>query len=432
MLAPRGRSDPCEPATADRRGRRRDLQRGHEALAKFASQTGIPVAKRRPAKAPCPSTIRSALGAIGVTGTLAANRLARDADLVIGIGTRYSDFTTASKTAFQNPDVRFVNINVAEFDAYKVSAIPVVADARVALEQLAEALPIIACPRTMRRRCRTQGRMGSRSGPAVPPESIPASGTKRSHRRDVGSLRTARRSAVGGRQPSRRPAQALAHAHAQRLSPGIWLLMHGLRDSRRHGREDWPIRRARFMSSWATAPTSMMPTEIVTSVQEGIKIIIVLVDNHGFASIGGLSQVARQQRLRDPVPVSAPRSRGNWMAKASPSTYVANARSLGAHAIRAGYLAELKEALAKAKALDRTTVIVVRPTRAARVPGYESWWDVAVAEVSEHSSVRDARSPYENRAKERAVSPLIARHDETSPGATSWTAAGLPPAPRKR
>src|ERR1035441_3240485 len=117
------------------------MSEASQALADFASQTGIAVAETQAGKGSLAYDHPQCMGAIGATGTLAANRLAHDADLVIGIGTRYSDFTSASMTAFQNPEVRFVNINTAEFDAYKVSAIPVVADARVALEALTAALP---------------------------------------------------------------------------------------------------------------------------------------------------------------------------------------------------------------------------------------------------------------------------------------------------
>jgi 3D-(3,5/4)-trihydroxycyclohexane-1,2-dione acylhydrolase (decyclizing) len=143
-----------------------------------------------------------------------------------------------------------------------------------------------------------------------------------------------------------------------------------------------------------------MPGEIVTSVQEGVKIIIVLVDNHGFASIGGLSQSLGQQgfgtayRMRE----ESGRLEGNFL----PVDYEANARSLGACAIRAHGLDEFKLALEKARSLDRTTVIVVETDRETRVPGYESWWDVAVAEVSEMESVRESRARYEEaRRKER-------------------------------
>src|ERR1700719_3025803 len=111
-----------------------------EALAKFTQQTGIPVCETQAGKGSLPCDHPQQLGAIGVTGTPGANIIARDADLIIGIGTRYSDFTTASKTAFQNPEVRFININVAEFDSYKHRALPLTGDARVTLEELSAAL----------------------------------------------------------------------------------------------------------------------------------------------------------------------------------------------------------------------------------------------------------------------------------------------------
>jgi 3D-(3,5/4)-trihydroxycyclohexane-1,2-dione acylhydrolase (decyclizing) len=134
----------------------------------------------------------------------------------------------------------------------------------------------------------------------------------------------------------------------------------------------------------------MMPTEIVTSIQEGVKLIVVLVDNHGFASIGGLSQSIGSGGF------------GTRYSAGLGVDYVENARSLGAHSIRANNLCEFREALEKAKTLDRTTVIVVETEREVRVPGYDSWWDVAVAEVSESSSVQAARDAYvEARKKER-------------------------------
>ena len=132
----------------------------------------------------------------------------------------------------------------------------------------------------------------------------------------------------------------------------------------------------------------MMPSEIATAVQENVKIIIILVDNHGFGSIRGLSESLG--------------SAGFGTRYSAPVDYASNARSLGAHAIRANDLAEFKAALAEAKAADRISVIVVETERDARVPGYDSWWDVAVAEVSEIRQVREARVSYEEaRRKER-------------------------------
>jgi 3D-(3,5/4)-trihydroxycyclohexane-1,2-dione acylhydrolase (decyclizing) len=142
----------------------------------------------------------------------------------------------------------------------------------------------------------------------------------------------------------------------------------------------------------------MMPSEIATSVQEGVKIVIVLVDNHGFASIGALS---RSLGLEGFGTSYRNRSKATGQLDGDPLKvdFVANARSLGAHAMKANTLAELKDALRKAKDLDRTTVIVVETDPSVSVPGYESWWDVAVAQVSEQESVREASVGYEEARK---------------------------------
>jgi 3D-(3,5/4)-trihydroxycyclohexane-1,2-dione acylhydrolase (decyclizing) len=142
----------------------------------------------------------------------------------------------------------------------------------------------------------------------------------------------------------------------------------------------------------------MMPSEIATSVQEGIKIIVVLVDNHGFASIGSLSRSLGQRGFGTSYRVRSAAS-GQLDGDLLSVDFAANARSLGAHALKAATLDELKSALAEAKTLDRTTVIVVETDPSVSVPGYESWWDVSVAEVSEMDSVREARVRYEEARK---------------------------------
>jgi 3D-(3,5/4)-trihydroxycyclohexane-1,2-dione acylhydrolase (decyclizing) len=145
----------------------------------------------------------------------------------------------------------------------------------------------------------------------------------------------------------------------------------------------------------------MMPSEIATSIQEGVKLIIVVVDNHGFASIGGLSQsvgsagFGTQFRCRDP-------QTGQLEDGYLPIDYAANARSLGAEAVTTRTLEAFKQALQEARSATRTTVVVIETDRGVSVPGYESWWDVVVAEVSEMDSVRTARTAYEEaRKKER-------------------------------
>jgi 3D-(3,5/4)-trihydroxycyclohexane-1,2-dione acylhydrolase (decyclizing) len=377
------------------------------ALAAFASKTGIPVAETQAGKGSLPYDNPQSVGAVGATGNLAANRLAAEADLVIGIGTRYSDFTTASMTAFKNPGVRFVNINTAEFDAYKVSAIPVVADARVTLETLTGALAHYA--------------------------------VSREYAAEISRLREAWEAEVDrlfhlGTQP--RPAQSeVIGAMWEASAPRDILLsaagshpgdLHKLWRTRtpngyhlEYGYSTMGYEIPGAIGAKLADPTRevfvflgdgthlMMPSEIVTAVQEGIKLVVVLVDNHGFASIGGLSRslglggFGTSYRARS-------KASGQLDGELLPVDFVANARSLGAHAIKACTLDALKQALEEAKRFDRITVIVTETEPGVGVPGYESWWDVAVAEVSQIEGVREARARYEEaRTMERHHLPPL-------------------------
>jgi len=372
-----------------------------DALAKFCAATGIPVGETQAGKGSLPYDHPQSTGAVGATGTLAANRLARDADLVIGVGTRYSDFTTASMTAFQDPAVRFVSINTAEFDAYKLSSIPLVADARAALSRLTEAL--------------AGYRVEEGYGQLI--RSL-----KQEWETEVDRLfhlglqpRPAQSEVIGAMWEASGPHDMLVSAAGSH--PGdlhkLWRTRAPNGYHMEYGYSCMGYEIPGAIGAKLADPSRevyvflgdgtylMMPGEIVTSVQEGVKIIIVLVDNHGFASIGGLSQSLGQQGFGTEYRVRAPES-GQLNGEYLPVDYEANARSLGAQAIRANGLAEFKRALETAKSLDRTTVIVIETEREVRVPGYESWWDVAVAEVSEFESVRESRARYEQaRRKQR-------------------------------
>jgi 3D-(3,5/4)-trihydroxycyclohexane-1,2-dione acylhydrolase (decyclizing) len=368
------------------------------ALADFAAQTGIAVTETQAGKGSLAYDHPQCMGAIGATGTLAANRLAHDADLVIGIGTRYSDFTSASMTAFQNPAVRFVNINTAEFDAYKVSAIPVVVDARVALQQLAVALP----------NYRVSAEYAAET--ASLKAQWEAEVDRLFHLKNPGRL--AQSEVIGAMWAASGPRDVLLSAAGSH--PGdlhkLWRTRTPNGYHMEYGYSCMAYEIPGAMGAKLADPTRevyvflgdgtylMMPSEIVTSVQEGIKIIIVLVDNHGFASIGGLSRSLGQGGFGTSYRLRSKES-GQLDGDCLTVDYVANARSLGAHAIKAANLAELKDALEKAKGLDRTTVIVVETDPTVGVPGYESWWDVAVAEVSEFETVRAARTRYETARK---------------------------------
>jgi 3D-(3,5/4)-trihydroxycyclohexane-1,2-dione acylhydrolase (decyclizing) len=341
------------------------------------------------------------MGAIGATGTLASNHLANAADLVIGIGTRYSDFTSSSMTAFQNPQVRFVNINTAEFDAYKVGAIPVVADARVTLEQLSAALKdykvgkeYLAETADLKAKWEAEvDRLFHLNNPGRPAQSeVIGAMWEASGPRDV------LLSAAGSHPGDLHKLWRTRTPNGYHMEYGYSCMGYEIPGAIGAKIAD-PSREVYVFLGDGTY--QMMPTEIVTSVQEGIKIIIVLADNNGYASIGSLSRSLGQggfgtsYRLRS-------KTSGQLDGEPLKVDFVANARSLGAHALKANTLDELKKALVEAKACDRTTVIVVETDPSVAVPGYESWWDVSVAEVSEIESVRQARVRYvEARKRER-------------------------------
>ena len=372
-----------------------------DALAAFVSQTGIPVAETQAGKGSLPYDHPQCVGAIGATGNLAANRLAREADLVIGIGTRYSDFTSASMTAFQNPEVRFVNINTAEFDAYKVSAIPVVADARVALEALTAALP---------------------SYKVSSDYAAQISQLKQAWEAEVDRLfhlntqpKPAQSEVIGAMWEASGPRDVLLSAAGSH--PGdlhkLWRTRTPNGYHLEYGYSCMGYEIPGAMGAKLADPSRevyvflgdgtylMSPSEIVTALQEHIKLIVVLVDNKGFASIGGLSRSLGMGGFGTSYRERSGAS-GQLDGELLKVDYAASVRSLGAHAISAGSLKELKAALEDAKKSDRLTVIVIETQPGVGVPGYDSWWDVAVAEVSQIEDVRKARAHYvEARKLER-------------------------------
>jgi 3D-(3,5/4)-trihydroxycyclohexane-1,2-dione acylhydrolase (decyclizing) len=367
------------------------------ALATFAGSTGIPVCETQAGKGSLVWDHAQEMGAVGATGTLAANRLAAKADLVIGIGTRYSDFTTASMTAFQSPDVRFVNINTAEFDAYKVGAIPVVADARVALsmmgaglgdakvavEYAAEIAKLKVEWEAETDRLLHLGNAGKPAQSEVIGAIWEASGP-----RDVIL------SAAGSHPGDLHKLWRTRTPNGYHMEYGYSCMGYEIPGALGAKMAD-PTREVYAFVGDATY--LMMPSEITTAVQQGVKIIIVLVDNKGFGSIGSLS---RSLGLGGFGTTTASRSAdGQLDGPDFVVDYVANARSLGAHAIKAETLAELKAALEEAKASTRITVVVVETDPGPKVPGYESWWDVAVPEVSTMPSVQEARASYEEARK---------------------------------
>ncbi len=373
----------------------------YEALAKFASMTGIPVAETQAGKGALNYEHEQSVGAVGVTGTLVANQLAYTADLVIGIGTRYSDFTSASKTAFQNPDVRFINVNVAEFDAYKHSALPLVGDAKLVLEAWREALKDYKVPAAYADKIR-KGR--AEWGAEV---------ERLYHLGSTGL--PAQSEVIGALNEFMQPKDVIINAAGS--APGDLHKLWRSRDPKsyhmEYGYSTMGYEIPAAIGVKLAAPERevyalvgdgtylMMPSEITTSIQEGIKVNYILVENHGFASIGSLSRslgsagFGTSYRMRDP-------KTGGYTGDYLPLDFVSSAKAFGAITFEANTLEEFKKALADAKKADCTTVIVVHTNVDLKVPGYESWWDVAVAEVSQMEEVQKARQQYvEMLKKER-------------------------------
>ena len=341
------------------------------------------------------------LGAIGATGTSAANRLARDADLVIGIGTRWSDFTTASKSAFQHPDVRFVNVNVAAFDAGKLSGLPVLADARVALEQLRDALAGHRVDPAWEQRAGSEARdwaaevrrlMSPDGGTAALPSQAQIIGEINEAAGETGVIVCAAGSAPGDLHKlwvARDPAGKGYHVEygyscmGYEIPGGIGVKLAA------------PEREVYVLVG--DGSYLMLPGELVTAVAQRVPIVIVLVDNHGYASIGALSRSVGSGGFgtlyrfseNGSVPVD-PAS-----TDVLPIDLAANAESLGARVIRCKTIAELGDALADARGADGPVVVHIEADRYQGVPSYDSWWDVPVAEVSEEEAVRTAREGYE-------------------------------------
>jgi 3D-(3,5/4)-trihydroxycyclohexane-1,2-dione acylhydrolase (decyclizing) len=357
------------------------------------------VAETQAGKGSLPFDSPLSLGAIGATGTRGANLLAREADLVIGIGTRYSDFTTASKTAFQNPDVRFVNINVGEFDAFKHGGAALIADAREALVALGEALRGHAAPAEWREKAAAANRDWDKEVERIYSIANPG-------RPSQGEVVGAVNEAAGERGVVVCAAGSL---------PGDLHKLWRARDSKSYHMEYGyscmgyevagglgvkmaaPDREVFVMvgdGSWL-----MMSSEIVTARQEGVKLIVVLIDNGGYSSIGSLSAslgsagFGTQLRYRG--------EDGSLSTRPVEVDFAANARSLGVKVPTADTLADLRTALKAAQVGSETVVIVTHTDPSVKVGGYESWWDVPPAEVTSNESVKTARVTYDEAKKKK-------------------------------
>ncbi|MFJ3706956.1 3D-(3,5/4)-trihydroxycyclohexane-1,2-dione acylhydrolase (decyclizing) [Streptomyces sp. NPDC090053] len=377
--------------------------RAEDALRGLADATGIPVASTQAGKGSLPYDHPADVGGIGHTGTATADVLARAADLVIGVGTRYSDFTTASSTLFQAPDVRFVNVNITGFDAHKLAGLPLVADARATLELLTDALR---------------------------DHRVPAAyeGAYHAAKADWESRVTA---AYAVRHDDRPPTQAQLLGVLDSLVTGEDIVINAAGSLpgdlhqlwRTRSRDQYHVEygyscmgyeipaaigvqlAAPGRPVWALVGDGtylMNPTEIVTAVQEGLPVNIVILQNHGYASIGGLSESVGAERFGTAYRFRAPD--GTYTGAPLPVDLAANAASLGLTVLRAKTVRDLREALAAARASDRPTCVYVETETADTVSGpppAQAWWDVPVAETATRPSAVEAREEYDRQVAAR-------------------------------
>jgi 3D-(3,5/4)-trihydroxycyclohexane-1,2-dione acylhydrolase (decyclizing) len=369
-------------------------------LKKLVNRTGIPVAESFAGKGSLDYNEPQNLGAAGVTGTPGAIEIAKEADLVIGIGTRYSDFTTISKSAFQDPNVRFININITEFDSFKHGALPLVGDAKAILETLDKELANYEVNGDYRKKVENFNKSWDQFVEDIYAEKneVPAF---------QGEV-------IGAVNSFSKPEDIVLCAAGS--LPGdlhkLWRTRNPKGFHLEYGYSCMGYEIAGGLGAKMARPDSeiyvmvgdgsylMMSQEIVTSIQEKQKMTIILLNNDGYSSIGSLSSSLGSEgfgtyyRYRNE---ETDQLDGGKL----PIDYAANAASMGAHVIKAANVKELNSALEKAKTIDKTTVIYIEVDRKKAVPGF-AWWDVAVAEVSEKDAVKDSlKTSLENKKTQK-------------------------------
>ncbi|KUM99658.1 3D-(3,5/4)-trihydroxycyclohexane-1,2-dione acylhydrolase (decyclizing) [Streptomyces yokosukanensis] len=409
-------ADPTELAEAVRaiRDARRPLviagggvhhSRAEAALAEFAEATRIPVASTQAGKGSLRHDHPQDVGGVGHTGTATADELARTADLVIGVGTRYTDFTTASGTLFENPDVRFLNLNIAPFDGHKLSGLPLVADARSGLGELTEALVLHGhrVPEPYAREyTEDKERWEQRVDACFEADEIDVRPTQPQVIGALDALVDESDIIVGAAGSLPGDLHKLWRARScdqYHLEYGYSCMGYeipaalGVKLAAPH-RNVWAL--------VGDGTYLMMPTEIVTAVQEGIAIKVLLVQNHGYASIGGLSESVGGERFGTAYRFQA--GDGTYTGAPLPVDLAANAASLGMRVLRAKTVRDLRAALAEARAADTPTCVYVETETSDTVSGAppaQAWWDVPVAETATRPSAVKARELYERHVSTR-------------------------------
>ena len=371
-----------------------------KALNEFCNNTGIPVGETQAGKGAIPWNHSQSLGAIGVTGTSAANIISRDADLIICIGTRLSDFTTASKTLFQHPSVTFLSINVSPFDAHKHSSVSLIGDAKKSLETLNYILKNDGFSISVKYRAEIKQQKNNwnqevdrifnlKNKPAVSQGEVIGLISDCMTEDDTvvcaagslpGDMHKLWRTVNGNQYHMEYGYSCMGYEIAGGL---------GIRMAKQSGEVFVMVGDGSYL---------MMNSEIVTAVQENQKLIIVLINNHGFGSINGLSLslgsdgFGNQYRQRE-------KETGEYTGDELPVDYTAHAKSMGIDAVKVKTKQRLEKSIRQARENDGSTLIEILVDRSVGVPGYEAWWDVPVAEVSESDRVTKIRKEYDKKKK---------------------------------
>ena len=371
-----------------------------KALNEFCNNTGIPVGETQAGKGAIPWNHSQSLGAIGVTGTSAANIISRDADLIICIGTRLSDFTTASKTLFQHPSVTFLSINVSPFDAHKHSSVSLIGDAKKSLQTLNHILKNDGFSISVKFRAKIKQQKNNwnqevdrifnlKNEPAVSQGEVIGLISDCMTEDDTvvcaagslpGDMHKLWRTVNGNQYHMEYGYSCMGYEIAGGL---------GIRMAKQSGEVFVMVGDGSYL---------MINSEIVTAVQENQKLIIVLINNHGFGSINGLSLslgsegFGNQYRKRE-------KETGEYTGDELPVDYTAHAKSMGIDAVKVKTKQRLEKSIRQARENDGSTLIEILVDRSVGVPGYEAWWDVPVAEVSESDGVTKIRKEYDKKKK---------------------------------
>jgi 3D-(3,5/4)-trihydroxycyclohexane-1,2-dione acylhydrolase (decyclizing) len=379
--------------------------RAEEALAEFAEVTRIPVASTQAGKGSLRFDHPQDVGGVGHTGTATADELARTADLVIGVGTRYTDFTTASGTLFTGEGVRFLNLNVAPYDGHKLAGMPLIADARTGLEELTGRLEMHGhrvAPSYVTEYTEDKERWEQRVDACYEADEI--------------DVRPTQPQVLGALDAIVDESDVIINAAGS--LPGDLHKLWRTRSRDQYHLEygyscmgyEIPAAIGVKMAApdrpvWALVGDGtylMMPTEIVSAVQEGVAIKVLLVQNHGYASIGGLSESVGGERFG--TAYRFPSDDGAYTGPPLPVDLAANAASLGMRVLRAKTVRDLRAALAEARAADTPTCVYVETQTADTVSGAppaQAWWDVPVAETATRPSAVKARELYERHVSTR-------------------------------